>query len=604
MNCSYCRQVLDCASPLALSSTHDFRSARRLAQSNTRAQHRPWLWLIAWLLGVLSLPLHSAEPADASPKLKNDRRVVFLGDSITYAGQYVEHIDAHFTALYPERQIEFLNLGLPSETVSGLSEEGHAGGQFPRPDLHERLGRILEKTKPDLVIACYGMNDGIYLPFSEERFQKFQDGVKRLRERVVAAGAKIIHVTPPTFDEVKGGHPGYGNTLDRYSNWLLEQRAAGWDVADLHGAMNRYLAEQRQRDPNFFLAGDGVHCNDTGHWIIAKQLLLYLGAKDLANIDDPQTMLAGYTKGPQLLKLIQQRQRMMKDAWLTDVGHLRPGMNKGLPLAEAQTKAAEIETQIRQLTAPFPGKRSEWYGFDRYDFNFNGKPAIVVVPKQALPGNPWGWRGEFFGAFANADAALVSKGFHLAYLDVPDLFGSPEAVRHWNEFYAELTGKYGLAKKAALIGLSRGGLYCYNWAAANPDKVACIYGDAPVCDFKSWPGGKLKDLGKGDGSAAEWLKLLKAYSFKSDAEAIAYDKNPIDNLKPLGDARVPLLHVYGDADAPVPWEENTGVIAERYRKLGGSITLIPKPGVGHHPHGLEDPTPIVDFILKHATATP
>jgi len=277
-------------------------------------------------------------------------------------------------------------------------------------------------------------------------------------------------------------------------------------------------------------------------------------------------------------------------------------MNKGVPLPEAIAKAAEIETQIRQLTAPFPGKKSQWEGFDRYDFEFNGKPAIVVMPKQALPGKPWAWRGEFFGAFPNADVALLGKGFHLVYLGVPNLFGSPEAVAQWNEFYQELTGKYGFAKKVALIGLSRGGLYCYNWAAANPEKVACLYADAAVCDFKSWPGGKLKNLGRGDGSAAEWQNVLKAYNFKSDAEAIAYDKNPVDNLKPLADAKVPLLHVYGEADPVVPWDENTGVVAERYRKLGGSITLIPKPGIGHHPHGLTDPTQIVEFILQHAAS--
>ncbi|MCL5097532.1 MAG: alpha/beta hydrolase, partial [Candidatus Omnitrophica bacterium] len=212
---------------------------------------------------------------------------------------------------------------------------------------------------------------------------------------------------------------------------------------------------------------------------------------------------------------------------------------------------------------------------------------------------PWAWRGEFFGAYANADAALVAKGFYLVYLGVPDLFGSPIAVKDWNEFYRELTGKYGLARKAALIGLSRGGLYCYNWAIANPDKVACIYADAPVCDFKSWPGGKLKGLGKGDGSAAEWAKMLEAYGFASDAEAIAYRGSPVDNLEPLAKARVPLLHVYGEADTTVPWEENTGVVAERYRRLGGRITLIAKPGIGHHPHGLTDPAPIVEFILKN-----
>ena len=244
----------------------------------------------------------------------------------------------------------------------------------------------------------------------------------------------------------------------------------------------------------------------------------------------------------------------------------------------------------------FAGTRSTWQGYDRYDFAVDGKPVLVVVPKQAAPGKPWVWHGEFFGHKPAPDIALLGHGFHIVYLSVPDMLGCPAAVAHWNSLYTELTGKYAFAKKAALVGLSRGGLYVYNWAAANPDKVACIYADAPVCDFKSWPGGK----GKGKGSPRDWQLVLERYEFKSDAEALAYSGNPVDNLAGLAKAGVPLLHVYGDADDVVPWDENTGVIAERYRRLGGSITLIAKPGVGHHPHGLDDSTPIVEFILKHA----
>jgi len=246
----------------------------------------------------------------------------------------------------------------------------------------------------------------------------------------------------------------------------------------------------------------------------------------------------------------------------------------------------------------FPGKTSDWNGFVRHDFEVGGKKVLVVEPKEAAAGRPWVWHGEFFGHKPAPDVALLKRGFHVAYLQVPDQLGSPEAVRHWNVLYQELTGKYGLASRVSLVGLSRGGLYCYNWAAANPDKVACLYGDAPVCDFKSWPGGK----GKGKGSARDWKLVLERYGFKDDQAAMDYDKNPVDNLAPLAKAKVPLLHVYGDADEVVPWEENTGLIAERYQKLGGSITLIAKPGVGHHPHGLEDSTPIVEFIVKHAMA--
>ena len=296
---------------------------------------------------VFFLNALSARAAD--DLLPGARRVLVLGDSITHSGQYVEAVEAYFATRFPGRSIEFLNLGLPSETVSGLSEDGHAGGKFPRPDLHERLARVLEKVRPDTVIACYGMNDGIYLPFADARFAAFSNGLMRLRERVTAAGARMIHVTPPVFDEAKGQGPGYASTLDRYSDWMLGQRAAGWNVVDLHGPMNRVLIERRKADPKFFLAGDGVHAGELGHWIMVKQILLHLGAKDLAKVESATEMVGVHPNGARILKLVQQKQRALKDAWLADAGHKRPGMSKGLPLPEAQARAAELDEQIRTL---------------------------------------------------------------------------------------------------------------------------------------------------------------------------------------------------------------------------------------------------------------
>ena len=125
----------------------------------------------------------------------------------------------------------------------------------------------------------------------------------------------------------------------------------------------------------------------------------------------------------------------------------------------------------------------------------------MVEPNQALPGKPWSWCLEFPDAFTErcAAPALLGKGFHHAHIAVGNTFGCPTAVQQFNAFYEALTAR-GLARRPVLIGLSRGGLYAYRWAAENPDKVSVIYGDAPVCDFKSWPGGK----GKGKGSPGDW----------------------------------------------------------------------------------------------------
>lgn len=239
---------------------------------------------------------------------------------------------------------------------------------------------------------------------------------------------------------------------------------------------------------------------------------------------------------------------------------------------------------------------TDWHGFARHELQVSGRTVVVVAPRAPATGRPWVWHGEFFGHRPEPDISLLRQGFHAVYMQVPDLLGCPQAVSFWNDCYRELTQTYQLSARVALVGLSRGGLYCYNWAIANPDKVACIYGDAPVCDFRSWPGG----FGKGPGSSRDWQLVLKCYGFENDQQAREWNGNPVDQLEPLARAGVPLLHVYGDADEVVPWDENTGVVAERYRKLGGSITLIAKPGVKHHPHGLEDSTPIVEFIVTHA----
>ncbi len=283
------------------------------------------------------------------------RRVVFLGNSITYAGKYVTAIAIYHRLHYPNQPIEFINVGLPSETVSGLSEDGHAGGQFPRPDLHERLGRVLAQTKPDLVVASYGMNDGIYLPLDETRFQQFKAGIGWLHNEVVQTGAAIVHLTPPVYDDLKGGQPGYGAVLDRYSDWLLEQKTArNWRVIDVHYPMKALLDAHRKVDSTyaitgFALAEDGVHPGEVGHWIMARTILSGLGATTIASAPDLKTAMASVPNAVQLIKLITDQQTLMKDAWLTATGHKRPGMNAGLPLEEAKTKAATIDTQIKAL---------------------------------------------------------------------------------------------------------------------------------------------------------------------------------------------------------------------------------------------------------------
>jgi lysophospholipase L1-like esterase len=314
--------------------------------------------ILALALLLFTLPLAAAEQL-----LPGIRRIVFLGDSITYAGNYVDQFEAYLAVAVPDREFEVIDVGLPSETVSGLSEPGHADGKFPRPDLHERLERVLEKTRPDLVIACYGMNDGIYQPFAEKRLRAFREGMKKLHDTAVAKNIQIIHLTPPVFDsepirdkvdptgDKEGAQfAGYDDVLARYSQWLVSKRAEGWRVVDVHTPLRRALDSRRAAEPGFAFAKDGVHPSEAGHWIISSELIADLAGENRGAALDTVNQLRD-AHSAELLRLIRERGRITTDAWLSNTGHTRPGMNPGLPLEEARTKADKMGPKIHKQAA-------------------------------------------------------------------------------------------------------------------------------------------------------------------------------------------------------------------------------------------------------------
>jgi lysophospholipase L1-like esterase len=290
------------------------------------------------------------EPKLPLTLLEQSPRIVFLGDSITAAGQYVAFFDTWLLTRRLAKHPTVIDAGLASETVSGLSEEGHAGGKFPRPDLAERLDRVLDLTKPNLVIACYGMNCGIYQPFAEERLARYQAGYVRLKQAVEQRGAQLIVVTPPSFDDaVRPGKFSYNEVLNRYSEWLVSQRAAAWRVIDLHTPMTAHLEHVRRSQPKFTLQPDAVHPNEAGHWYIAQQLASAFGDEQVPSFTTPAAMLEQRGLPSAILPLVQQRVNVLRDAYVHTAGHKRPGVARGLPLAEAEAKAAELTVQIGKL---------------------------------------------------------------------------------------------------------------------------------------------------------------------------------------------------------------------------------------------------------------
>lgn len=278
----------------------------------------------------------------------------------------------------------------------------------------------------------------------------------------------------------------------------------------------------------------------------------------------------------------------MKECFADNV---HPNEKAAVRIAQAIYWQLTGEEPPAHVSQPFPGLKGKWKGFDQYTFAYQDREAIVVCPKHAATGNPWIWRPAFFGAFASVDEELLRRGFHVAYYDLTHLYGSPRARKSGTDFYWNMVRMYGLSPKVTLEGFSRGGLFAYNWAADHPDKVACIYVDAPVCNVFSWPGRSPENAGL-------WKGLLEEWGLTDD-QMNSFSGNPIDRLKPLADARIPVICVCGDSDKVVPFSENSAIVRQRYTAMGAPFELILKPGVDHHPHSLSDPAPVVDFIIRH-----
>lgn len=446
----------------------------------------------------------------------------------------------------------------------------------------------------------------------------FQDNQAPVR--VACAGDSIVagaFLPNPDFDS-------YPGQLERMLGEQWDVKTFGVSGSTLLNAGNKpYQKEKAFEDalkfnPNVVIIGLGGNDSKPQNWKFKNQFVTdykslirkfkVLPSKPRIFLCQPTPVPGAGNYGinepvileelPMIEKLAQEEQVGVIDmhAALTGKDDLFP--DRVHPNLEGS--AIMAKTTFKTLTGKeFEGEvptvgHSLWAGCQCVNFVLDGRVCLLVTPKTPRAGNPWIWRTEFFGAYPAADLALLNTGFHVAYMNMENMYGAPVALAHMDKFFDHVTNTYGLSDKVVLEGFSRGGLYAFNWAARNPDKVACLYVDAPVCDFKSWPRGK----GKAKESPYDWELCKKAYGL-SEEQALAYRLNPVDNLKPIAAVKIPIIAVCGEADDVVPIDENILIVEKRYRELDGEIQVIAKPGVGHHPHSLVDPTPIVSFILAH-----
>jgi lysophospholipase L1-like esterase len=290
--------------------------------------------------------------------LLSGKRILILGDSITMDGTYVSFMEYYLESLYPAKKFDIISIGLGGETTCGLTEPGH----FKRPCIFSRLDSALSEIKPEIVFACYGMNDGLYNPRSPERFQAFKDGIFKLIKKLKAIGAKVIIITPPVFDPnhirgtaLKDNETGYtfskpyykyDNVLADYSNWIMSLKINDVQTIDIHFPMKEYLLKRHKADPKFFINKDGIHPTPFGHLFMTNIILDKTGIPvHIKNLDNEFKRDTSNT----LFKLINKQRQIRSKGWLDYIGYTTRKTVKINNIEPTEIEVRKLQKQIDQL---------------------------------------------------------------------------------------------------------------------------------------------------------------------------------------------------------------------------------------------------------------
>jgi hypothetical protein len=209
------------------------------------------------------------------------------------------------------------------------------------------------------------------------------------------------------------------------------------------------------------------------------------------------------------------------------------------------------------------------------------RPWILYAPTlPAYPDKAELWMHEQF----------TKAGIAVAGVDTGESYGSPEAVKATESLHAEMVRR-GYARKPALLGRSRGGLWASAWAIAHPELTAGVGGIYPVYDWRTYPGIE---------------KAAPAYGLTTEALAgQAAALCPIERIDSAARAGVPFCIIHGDQDTLVPLAPNSATLKKKYEAAGKGdlVNLIIAEGQGHSFwEGFFHCQPLVDFLIDRARA--
>ena len=227
---------------------------------------------ITGVLTGLVCALLCASAASANESLKENDRIVFLGDSITALGArpggYVTLTSEAIAKAYPELNIQVVGAGIGGHKV---------------PNCQQRLDRDVLQENPSIVMIYIGINDVWHWthPKVVARGKKgttpevFESGLKDMIEKINDVGARVILCTPTVIGEKSDGSNSEDRMLDQYADISRKvAKETGSQMLDLRKAFIDYLKEHNpEQADQGILTKDTVHMNEEGNRFLSQLVL-------------------------------------------------------------------------------------------------------------------------------------------------------------------------------------------------------------------------------------------------------------------------------------------------------------------------------------------
>lgn len=209
--------------------------------------------------------------------LRDVKRIVMLGDSITQAGGqpggYVSQVGYYLRALYPDHPVEIVNAGV----------SGHRSSE-----MRERFERDVLERKPDLVTISVGIND-VWHGFDADHPQgdgprgipltAFEENVHAMVESARRAQVRVLLFTTTVFED-QAESP--RNRKAREYNRVLRRLSGlpGTSLADQNAVFAAAWQATLKARQGPRLTTDQVHLTPAGETLMARVVLLALGVPE------------------------------------------------------------------------------------------------------------------------------------------------------------------------------------------------------------------------------------------------------------------------------------------------------------------------------------